>query len=224
MGPLSARFRTARKAARRADGGTGQAAPSARVLAPGDLRCGLAPPAQVHAAGEHVPDNHALASHPLLAELGVQAPCNLSLLSEKVHDYSTGERTWRAATDAERAAIADFRTDYVESIITESEDDELLERYFDGDELAVDEVVNDLMKALYLGSFHPVIPVLTNGVSTEELIGVIDRGFPTSLRWKPPTIIDEAGELAELDSVDAAGALLAEVIRTTQDPYAGRLS
>ncbi len=149
---------------------------------------------------------------------------NLSLLSEKVHDYSTGERTWRAATDAERAAIADFRTDYVESIITESEDDELLERYFDGDELAVDEVVNDLMKALYLGSFHPVIPVLTNGVGTEELIGVIDRGFPTPLRWKPPTIIDEAGELAELDSVDAAGALLAEVIRTTQDPYAGRLS
>lgn len=149
---------------------------------------------------------------------------NLSLLSQKVHDYSSGERTWRTATESELVAIDDFRTAYVESIITESEDDELLERYFEGDELAVDEVVGNLMKALYLGKFHPVIPVTTSGVGTEELIGVIDRGFPTPLRWKAPMVTDQAGELVEVDEVDASGPLLAEVIRTTQDPYAGRLS
>lgn len=149
---------------------------------------------------------------------------NLSLLSRKVHDYSSGERTWRAATDAEIAAIEDFRTAYVESIITESEDDELLERYFEGDELAVDEVVTNLMKALYHGKFHPVIPVTTTGVGIEELIGVIDRGFPTPLRWKAPMVTDLAGDPVEPSAVDEAGPVLAEVIRTTSDPYAGRLS
>lgn len=149
---------------------------------------------------------------------------NLSLLSRKVHDYSSGQRTWRQAEGAELAAIEDFRTDYVETIITESGDDELLERYFDGDELAVDEVVANLMKAMYHGEFHPLIPVTTNGVGIEELIGVIDKGFPTPLRWKAPMITDLSGELIELDEISVDGQLLGEVIRTTSDPYAGRLS
>ena len=149
---------------------------------------------------------------------------NLSLLSRKVHDYSSGSRTWRNADDGELAAIEDFRTEYVESIITESEDDELLERYFDGDELAVEEVVSNLMKALYHGSFHPVIPVTTSGVGTEELLGVIDRGFPTPLRWKAPAIATVEGDPVEPGEISVDAPLLAEVIRTTSDPYAGRLS
>ncbi len=149
---------------------------------------------------------------------------NLSLLSRKVHDYSTGERVARPADGAELAAIEDFRTDYVESIITESEDDELLERYFEGDELAVDEVVSNLMKALYHGRFHPVIPVTTSGVGTEELISVIDRGFPTPLRYQPAMMADLNGDPVDPPEVSADGPLLAEVIRTTSDPYAGRQS
>lgn len=149
---------------------------------------------------------------------------NLSLLSRKVHDYSSGSRTWRNADEGELAAIEDFRTEYVESIITESEDDELLERYFDGDELAVEEVVSNLMKALYHGSFHPVIPVTTSGVGTEELLGVIDRGFPTPLRWKAPAIATVEGDPVEPGEISVDAPLLAEVIRTTSDPYAGRLS
>ena len=149
---------------------------------------------------------------------------NLSLLSQKVHDYSSGTRVARAASPAELAAIADFRTDYVESIITESEDDELLERYFEGDELAVDEVVTNLMKALYHGKFYPVIPVTTTGVGTEELIGVIDRGFPTPLRYQPPMMANLSGDPIDPPEVDPDGPVLAEVIRTTSDPYAGRQS
>lgn len=149
---------------------------------------------------------------------------SLSLLSRKVHDYSSGQRVARVATEAENQAIDSFRTEYLESIITESEDDDLLERYFDGDELAIDEVVRDLMKALYLGHFYPVIPVLTNGVGTEELIGVIDHGFPTPLRWHPPLLAGPSGELVEAPEVSADGPLIAEVIKTTSDPYAGRLS
>ena len=149
---------------------------------------------------------------------------NLSLLTRRAHDYSSGSRVARAANADEAALIDQFRSDYVESIITESEDDDLMERYFDGAELGADEIVDDLMKAMYLGQFFPVIPVLTSGVGIEELIGVISRGFPTPLRRSLPYVVDLKGDPVEVGEISADGPLLGEVIRTTSDPFAGRLS
>lgn len=151
---------------------------------------------------------------------------NMSLLTGHVHDYSSGTRQTRPANDDEQAQIEQFRTDYLESIITESEDDDLLERYFEGEDLPSAEVVADLLKAMRHASFFPVIPVLTNGVGTEELIGIIAGGFP----YPGPDL----GASLRVHSLDGAevpdpggdpdGPLLAQVIRTTADPYAGRLS
>ena len=149
---------------------------------------------------------------------------NLSLLTRRVHDYSSGTRTSRDATPDEVAQMESFRSDYVESIITESEDDDLLERYFDGADLGADEIVKDLMSAMYHGSFFPVVPVLTSGVGIEELISIISRGFPTPLRRKLPYVVDLKGDPVEIGEVSADGPLLGEVIRTTSDPFAGRLS
>jgi len=149
---------------------------------------------------------------------------NLSLLTNRAHDYSSGTRVARPATDDEQQIIDEFRSDYVESIITESEDDDLLERYFEGDDLGADEIVHDIIKAMGHGSFFPVIPVLTSGVGTEELIGVISRGFPTPLQRQVPYTVDLKGDPVEIGDVSADGPLLGEVIRTTSDPFAGRLS
>jgi len=149
---------------------------------------------------------------------------NLSLLTRRAHDHSSGTRVARAATPDEIDQIEQFRSDYVESIITESEDDTLLERYFEGEDLGANEIVDDLMKAMYHGAFFPVMPVLTSGVGIEELIGVISRGFPTPLRRKLPYVVDLKGDPVDIGDVSATGPLLGEVIRTTSDPFAGRLS
>ena len=149
---------------------------------------------------------------------------NMSLLSRSVHDYSSGTRERRMSNEAEDALIDDYRTDYIEGIITESEDEALLERYFEGEELETAEVVEQLLKAMYLGTFHPVLPVLTSGVGTEELIGLIQRGFPTPKRHTMPQPQTPAGEPAEAPEPTRTAPLLAQVIRTTSDPYAGRLS
>lgn len=141
-----------------------------------------------------------------------------------MHDYSSGSRTWRNADDGELAAIEDFRTEYVESIITESEDDELLERYFDGDELAVEEVVSNLMKALYHGSFHPGDPGHHQRCGNRGIARGHRPGLPTPLRWKAPAIATVEGDPVEPGEISVDAPLLAEVIRTTSDPYAGRLS
>lgn len=149
---------------------------------------------------------------------------NLSLLTGHVHDYSSGTRVTRPATEDERSAIEAFRADYVEGIITESEDDDLLERYFNGDELDTDHVVEDLFRAIYHGSFHPVLPVMMNGVGVEELYGLIHRGFPVPNRHVLPLVTDLAGNRVDAELGDPQGPLIAQVIRTISDPYAGRLS
>jgi len=149
---------------------------------------------------------------------------NLSLLTRRAHDYSSGARVARGATDDEAAQLDKFRSDYIESIIAESDDDALLQRYLEGAELGADEIVDDLMSAMYHGAFYPVIPVLTSGVGIDELVAIISRGFPTPLRRQLPYVVDLKGDPVEIGDIGANGPLLGEVIRTTSDPFAGRLS
>ena len=150
---------------------------------------------------------------------------NMSLLTRHVHDYSSGTRETRDATDEENAQIDDFRSDYVEAIITYADDEDLMERYLEDDELAVEEVVADVLKAVAQGEFHPVIPVLTsNGTGTQEILGLIERGFPTPDLHPLPAATTPAGAELPALACDPDGPLVAEVVRTTSDQYAGRLS
>jgi elongation factor G len=149
---------------------------------------------------------------------------NLSLLTRRTHDYSSGSRVARDATDEEKELIENYRADYVESIITDAEDEELMDLYLGDEELPTAEMVQDLMKAMYHGNFYPVIPVLTSGVGVEELIGVISKGFPMPTRRVLPPLVTPAGDEATVDEISADGPLLAQVIRTVSDPFAGRLS
>lgn len=150
---------------------------------------------------------------------------NLSLVSMRAHDYSSGECRTSDADEEQQAEIEEFRAPYLEGIIQESEDDALMERYLEGDELARDEVLADLLKAVSHGTFFPVIPVhATTGVGTEELLGMIEKGFPwPDLRWMPDVTTPAGEPLPKLTS-DPSAPLVAEVIRTTSDPFAGRLS
>lgn len=159
-----------------------------------------------------------------LADADGQVIGNMSLLSGHVHDYSSGRRVTTDADEQQRARIEDFRTDYVESIITESEDDALLEHYFNGDELNNDQVVEALLSAMYHGNFFPVIPVRLDGIGTEEVLGLIHRGFPRPGRRTLPLVVDTEDEPVEIQLGAPDGPLLAESIRTIADPYAGHLS
>ncbi|MDR0436345.1 MAG: elongation factor G-like protein EF-G2 [Propionibacteriaceae bacterium] len=149
---------------------------------------------------------------------------NLSLLSRRAHDYSAGERVARDATADEVTVIENFRGDYVESIITEAEDEELMESYLMEEDIPNSTMVDSVMKAMYHGTFFPVLPVLGNGVGIEELIGLIERGFPTPLRRRLRSIADMKGDPTELGDIDPAAPLVGQVIRTSTDPFAGRLS
>jgi len=150
---------------------------------------------------------------------------NLGLLSEQIYDYSSGQRVAHAAEARHRELIEGNRTDLIEAIIQESEDDTLLDRYLGGEEIDLDVVGRDLMTAVSRGRFHPVIPVSTEtGVGTVELLHLLTAAFPAPTLHPLPAATTPDGDPLPPLECDPDGPLVAEVVRTTSDPYVGRVS
>ncbi|KGN34152.1 elongation factor G [Knoellia sinensis KCTC 19936] len=121
--------------------------------------------------------------------------------------------------------IAERRGEVLEAIIEESEDETLLERYLEGEEVDLDTVRADLHTAVATGRFFPMLPThATSGVGIEELLGLIEQGLPSPAESALPRVFKtNGGAFGEL-SCDPAGPLVAEVVRTTTDPFVGRQS
>jgi len=150
---------------------------------------------------------------------------NLGLLAEEIHDYSSGQPETRAADAKHRELIEGHRSDLIEAIIQESEDDTLLDRYLDGEEVDIGVVEADLLTAVARGRFHPVIPVSTEtGVGTDELLHLLTAAFPAPTLHPLPAAWTPSGDPLPPLRCDPDGPLVAEVVRTTSDPYVGRVS
>jgi elongation factor G len=122
------------------------------------------------------------------------------------------------AHDEQRGAL-------IEAVIEESEDETLMERYVGGEEVDRDLLVADLERAVARGSFHPVVPVdSTTGVGAEELLDLVVAGFPSPLEHPMPEVFTPAGRGGPRLTCDPDGPLVAEVVKTTSDPYVGRVS
>ncbi|MGH3265319.1 MAG: GTP-binding protein, partial [Trebonia sp.] len=80
---------------------------------------------------------------PVPATGGTGAGGLIGLLSQTMYDYSSGTRTASPATDLpEDAQLA--RDSLIEGIITESEDETLMERYLSGETVPTDVLIADL--------------------------------------------------------------------------------
>ncbi|MFK0293717.1 elongation factor G-like protein EF-G2 [Streptomyces sp. NPDC090442] len=160
------------------------------------------------------------------------APVNglIGLLSQRVFDYSSGERTERAPTDEELPLIETARNRLIEGIIAESEDESLMDRYLAGEEIDVKTLIGDLETAVARGSFHPVLAAAPavdgakQGLGTVELLELITGGFPTPSEREAPAVTGPDGSPRAGLGCDPEGPLAAEVVKTSSDPYVGRLS
>src|SRR6201992_3433505 len=149
----------------------------------------------------------------------------IGLLSQKFFDYSGGQRA-EAAVPAEYADQTEvLRGELIEGIIQESEDESLMDRYLSGEEIDPKVLIEDLEKAVARGSFYPVLTVSSaGGIGMAELLEVMTQAFPSPEEHPMPTVTTLDGEPAPRLRCDPAGPLLAEVVKTTSDPYVGRVS
>ena len=147
------------------------------------------------------------------------------LLSEKVFDTAGGTRVTREPSGDEAAAIEERRGGLLEAIIEESEDDTLLDRYLEGEPIDTESVIEDLKAAVGKGSFFPILPASpATGVGIEELYELIETAFPAPTGRPLPALTTPDGEELPALTCDPDGPLVAEVIRSSSDPYVGRLS
>ncbi|WP_412078532.1 elongation factor G-like protein EF-G2 [Streptomyces xanthophaeus] len=154
----------------------------------------------------------------------------LGLLSQRVYEYASGERTERDPDPAELALITDARSRLIEGIIAESEDEGLMDRYLGGEDIDLKTLVDDLERAVARGTFHPVLMAAPaadgarQGLGTVELLELVTGGFPTPLERAPVTVTAPDGAARPEVTCDPDGPLLAEVVKTSSDPYVGRVS
>ncbi|MEU1075338.1 MULTISPECIES: elongation factor G-like protein EF-G2 [unclassified Streptomyces] len=168
--------------------------------------------------GPEGPDGHA----PVTGLIG--------LLSQRVYDYASGERKEAEPGPEHLPLIEEARNRLIEGIIAESEDETLMDRYLGGAEIDVKTLVDDLERAVARGTFHPVLAAAPaaggarQGIGTVELLELITGGFPTPLERTAPEVTTPEGAARPTPVCAPDGPLVAEVIKTSSDPYVGRVS
>ncbi len=150
----------------------------------------------------------------------------IDLITQQIHDYSAGSRVDRDPEAKHRERIEDTRASLIEGIIAESEDESLMDRYLEGEELDATVLITDLERAVARGSFFPVLGAAaeSGGLGAWEILDFARRAFPSPLEHPLPTATGPNGDRRGQLTADPAGPLCAEIVKTTTDPYVGRLS
>ena len=112
------------------------------------------------------------------------------------------------------AEVADIAAEYREKLLDAvvETDEGLMERYLEGEELAVEDVAKALKDAVTRGEIFPVAcGVATKNLGTTALLDLLVEGVPSPARKGSTVGVGEA----------AAGAF---VFKTIADPFAGRIN
>jgi elongation factor G len=149
----------------------------------------------------------------------------IGLLSQRFYDYSGGKRSDADIPGDQADRVEEARGSLIEAIIQESEDESLMDSYLSGNELDVKGLIEDLEKAVARGSFYPVLATSApHHIGMEELLEVITQAFPSPAEHPMPSVTTADGKSVGNLTSDPDGPLLAEVVKTTSDPYVGRIS
>ena len=150
----------------------------------------------------------------------------IDLLTTQIHEWTTGKRAERACDPEHADLIEQARGDLIEGVITESEDETLMDRFVEGAPIEVETLIKDFERAVARGHFHPVLghALVPASLGTELVLDLIARGFPSPTEHPLPVVTSVAGDPMQPLVADPGGPLCAEVIKTTTDPYIGKLS
>lgn len=163
---------------------------------------------------------------PMLGDDGVSTVGLLGLITRRVFDYTGGLPAQVREPDPEHLpAIVESRNELIEGIIAESEDESLMDRYLEGEEIGTDVLIDDLEKAVARGHFYPVVPVCAEtGVGLDALLEVLTSAFPSPVEHDLPAVTGVDGTPRPPLSCDPDGPLVAEVVKTAIDRHVGRVS
>ena len=104
-------------------------------------------------------------------------------------------------------------------------DDELANKYLEGQELTQEEITRGVRQAILSGQIVPVlVGSATMNTGVQELLESTLDLIPSPVEGRHPLTLDSAtGESIEVDA-DPEAPLVAYVFKTTADPFVGKLS
>ncbi len=103
-------------------------------------------------------------------------------------------------------------------------DDDLADKYLEGEELTDAEIVAGAQAAIRSGALVPILASsATQNIGVAEYLNTLREFFPSPEEGLRPTLRDATGQEAEFE-VNPAGPLAAFVFKTTADPFVGKLS
>ncbi|MBI5016320.1 MAG: elongation factor G [Deltaproteobacteria bacterium] len=159
---------------------------------------------------------------PIGAETGFKGFVDLL----KMKAFTFGDESGKAAEgpippDLAEAAKA-ARDAMVEHLV--ETDDALMEKFFDGQEIAAAELVVALRKGLVSRQFVPVVVgSATRNIGCAALLDLIVEAFPSPVDRGAVTGKTAAGEDVTVEPSDS-GPLAALIFKTISDPFTGRMN
>jgi len=131
---------------------------------------------------------------PVSAGEGAPVTGLIGLLSGKLFSYSAGVRTESSPTAADAERMEGPRGYLIEGIITESEDETLMDRYLGGEDIDPKVLIEDLEKAVALGSFYPVLATSApHKIGMLELLEIMTQAFPSPSEHPLPAVTTPDG-------------------------------
>ncbi len=148
----------------------------------------------------------------------------VDLVSQKAHTFSAdgnGKAKVGAVPEEMAEAVAEWRSKLVEAVA--ESDEALMEAYFEAGDLTNEQLAEGLRGAIVSRSLFPVtVSAALHGIGNSSLLDTLVASAPLPTD-RPYPATDIGGEQIELDkSADAPMSAL--VFKTTNDPFAGKIS
>lgn len=139
--------------------------------------------------------------------------CYVNLVENKAYSFNGFEKSEVALP--ENTEIGQMRDMLLEAVA--STDDNLMEKYFGGEEFTTEEIISGLKTGVLAGDICPVYcGVQQNGDAVCLFADSIFELFPSAAETKP--------DLSEESKTDLAGENALYVFKTVADPFVGKLS
>ena len=144
------------------------------------------------------------------------------LLTDTAYLYDGGPKPTAAEIPDDMAAREhEVHDNLVEGIVVA--DDDLMERYLEGEEISPKELEDTLAKGVAEASVFPVTcGSATRMIGIDRLATLVAEIGPSPLQRGPVAV--QAGDTTSEVAVDPSGQPLALVFRTVADPYVGKVS
>jgi len=165
---------------------------------------------------------------PIILQLPIGKEAEFSgivdLVDMKAYTYDDSGKATAIDIPADMADQVDSEREALIENIAEA-DDELLERYLEGEEITDDEMKAALKKGILTRTFVPVLcGAATKNIGVDILCNLAVNCLPSPAERGDFVGTDAAGENEVVRSADPDAPFSALVFKTITDPYAGQLS